>query len=311
MGKNKKKKMKFQHRKSSVKTVSNTPGILDERGKLCEMPSSDYLTITPYWDIMPEKLLYNEKTLKQVSDIANILERENFNKVVLRASFKRPNLPFIVLLHGPSGTGKTALVREICRRTGRHMLEIKVEQLRNENVGKDEKAARIVFEDYMCALHALGEFQIMFFDECESVLCKRMPTDSHNPGLVNSFNNTVTMWLKEFQNFHGILFLATNRKEDIDDAFSRRVLFQIDVDHPTKETQAEIWKHLFPFVLTSEQCQSLAEEMDFTGGQIKQVQTKADIYQILYGKLDYETIREVCESNGKTTSGRKTIGFKC
>lgn len=310
MAKNKKKKTNL-YRKSSMRAVSNTPDVLEDRILYYNLPGSTVLTVTPYWDIMTEKLLYNEKTLKQVSDITKLLERENFNKVLMRASLKRPNLPFIVLLHGPSGTGKTALVRDICRQTKRHMLEIRVEKLRNEHVGQDEKAAKIVFEDYLVAASALEEFPIMFFDECESILCKRMAQTGSNPGLVNDINNVVTMWLKEFQNFHGILFLATNRKEDLDDAFARRVLFQIDVDHPTKETQAAIWEHLFPRVLTPEQCKSLAEETNFSGGQIKQVQTKAEILEILHGKLNYDTIREVCETNGKATTERKTIGFKC
>lgn len=258
-----------------------------------------------------EQLLYNEKTLKQVSELASFLERKNFRKIVDRALQKRPNLPFIVLLHGPSGTGKTALVRDICRRTRRHMLEVRVDRLRNSDLGEDEKVLTDMFEQYAEAVAVSEEYPIMFFDECEAHLCGRMQVDSHNPTLINHLNNITTIWLKKFQNFHGILFLATNRKEDLDEAFSRRILYQVEVDYPDKETQAEIWANLFPCVLTPEQCKSLAEETNFTGGQIKQVQTKADIHELLYGKITFETIRNLCETNGKTTTERKAIGFKC
>ena len=268
-----------------------------------------YLRPLEWMKFQEEKLLYNERTLKQVDELTQFLEPKNFKKIEARALIKRPNLPFIVLLHGPSGTGKTALVREICRRTKRHMLEVKVELLRNSDVGKDEKVITELFEEYAESFERSKDYPVMFFDECEAHLCKRMNTDSHNPALVNSFNNIVTVWLKEFQDFHGILFLATNRKDDIDDAFARRILYQIEVEHPDKETQAEIWKTLFPLVLTNEQCKQLAEETDFSGGQIKQVQTKAEIHELLHGKLTFETIRSICETNGKTTTERKKIGF--
>lgn len=258
-----------------------------------------------------EQFLYNEKTLKQVSELASFLERKNFRKIVDRALQKRPNLPFIVLLHGPSGTGKTALVRDICRRTRRHMLEVRVDRLRNSDLGEDEKVLTDMFEQYAEAVAVSEEYPIIFFDECEAHLYGRMKVDNHNPGLVNHLNNMTTLWLKQFQNFHGILFLATNRKEDLDDAFARRILYQVEVDYPDKETQAAIWANLFPKVLTSEQCKSLAEETNFTGGQIKQVQTKADIYELLHGKLNYDIIHDLCETNGKTTTERKAIGFKC
>ena len=268
-----------------------------------------YLTLSAPELMSKEKLLYNEKTLKQTSELANILERKNFHKIVDRALLKRPNLPFIVLLHGPSGTGKTALVRDICRQTKRHMLEVRVERLRNENLGEDEKALTEMFEQYAEAVAVSEDYPIMFFDECEAHLCKRMATDNHNPTMINHLNNMTGIWLKQFQNFHGILFLATNRKDDIDDAFARRILYQVEVDHPDKEIQAAIWEHLFPSVLTKEQCKNLAEETNFSGGQIKQVQTKADIHELLYGKLSYDTIRTICETNGKTTTERKRIGF--
>lgn len=189
------------------------------------------------------------------------------------------------------------------------MLEVKVELLRNSDLGKDEKVITDLFEEYAESFERSKDYPIMFFDECEAHLCKRMNTDSHNPTLVNHLNNIVGMWLKEFQDFHGILFLATNRKDDIDDAFARRILYQIEVEHPDKETQAEIWKTLFPRVLTSEQCKQLAEETNFSGGQIKQVQTKADIHELLHGKITFETIRSICETNGKTNTDRKKIGF--
>lgn len=268
-----------------------------------------YLKPIEWMKFYEENLLYNSRTLKQVDELAQFLESRSFKKIEMRALQKRPNLPFIVLLHGPSGTGKTALVREICRRTKRHMLEVKVELLRNSDLGKDEKVITDLFEEYAESFERSKDYPIMFFDECEAHLCKRMNTDSHNPTLVNHLNNIVGMWLKEFQDFHGILFLATNRKDDIDDAFARRILYQIEVEHPDKETQAEIWKTLFPRVLSPEQCKQLAEETNFSGGQIKQVQTKADIHELLHGKITFETIRSICETNGKTNTDRKKIGF--
>ena len=308
MGKFKRKKKELKIKKVKIQTKV-TFEEEEEKKRFSRIEGFNSINNTAYWQCREEKLFYNENTMKQVSELAKILERKNFQRIVNRARAKRGNLPFIVLLHGPSGTGKTALVKEICRQTKRHLLEIIVEKLRNENCGQDEKATKMVFEDYMCASSILEEYPILFFDECEAHLCKRMSTDGFNSTMINHLNNMTTIWLKHFQEFDGILFLATNRKEDFDEAFARRILYQIEIDYPTKEIQAAIWENYFPKVLTSEQCKSLAEEMNFTGGQIKQVQTKADIHELIYGKIDYNIIHDICETNWKAVSERKRIGF--
>lgn len=53
-----------------------------------------------------------------------------------------------------------------------------------------------------------------------------------------------TVFLRKIEYFQGILFLTTNRKDDIDDAFKSRIHVTITYRSLTAEAQAKIWEAL-------------------------------------------------------------------
>ena len=74
------------------------------------------------------------------------------------------------ILHGASGTGKTELVRQIARKTGRNLLLVDASKIHGSYWGEDERNLRDLFRlfRHVAALSRLAP--ILFIDEAEGLL---------------------------------------------------------------------------------------------------------------------------------------------
>ena len=77
---------------------------------------------------------------------------------------------------------------------------------------------------------------ILLLDEADVYIRKRDNSMDHNA--------IVAAFLRKIERFEGIMFLTTNRSEDVDDAISSRCIAIIDYDYPEKEDLAKIWSVL-------------------------------------------------------------------
>jgi SpoVK/Ycf46/Vps4 family AAA+-type ATPase len=85
-------------------------------------------------------------------------------------------------------------------------------------------------------------------------------------------NGLMPTLLREFEKLDGVAILATNRRQILDDALDRRILYKLDFEVPTPAMRQEIWRqHLPPEAPLAADLNlaELAEEFDFTGGLIK------------------------------------------
>lgn len=284
--------------------------ILAESGPLTIRPNSPVGEFIFPESIKPERLFYNKDTFESLEDIANCLTATNFDKLMNHYQAEGSNFPFAVLLEGPSGTGKTAFVKEIARRTGRAIFSLDVSKIRASDYGKEEKNLRACFGEYEYIADMLGYYPIMFLDECDTMIAKRLEAGGTNASLTNLQNTATEIWLQELDKFNGILFLTTNLASHMDEAIARRLLFQVNIPHPDGDTQAQIWKHFFPGLDESE-AKQLAKDTNFSGGQILQVKRKANIKEILRGAVSFAEICRICGTNGKIHQTRfSRIGFR-
>lgn len=281
--------------------------VMAETGPIVIKPSSPVGEFIFPESINPERLFYNKDTFESLEDIAECLTATNFDKLMNHYQAEGRNFPFTVLLEGPSGTGKTAFVKEIARRTGRAIFSLDVSKIRASDYGKEEKNLRGCFEEYEYIADMLGYYPIMFLDECDTMIAKRLEASGTNPSLTNLQNTATEIWLQELDKFNGILFLTTNLTSHMDEAIARRLLFQVNIPHPDDDTQAAIWKHFFPGLENSE-ARQLAKETNFSGGQILQVKRKANIKEILSGGISFVEICRICGTNGKIQK-RNPVGF--
>ena len=110
------------------------------------------------------------------------------------------------------------------------------------------------------------------------------------------------------EQFDGVAILATNRKNDIDSAFLRRLRFIVDFIPPEFEERLALWKKALPetapngeTILASIEWTLLAEKLPLTGADIKNAAigaaflAKAEGTRIRMGHIIYASRREMAK----------------
>jgi SpoVK/Ycf46/Vps4 family AAA+-type ATPase len=115
--------------------------------------------------------------------------------------------------------------------------------------------------------------------------------------------------LQELEDFKGILMATTNLTSNLDDAFERRFLFKIRYSKPSMDAKISIWKSKLSF-LSGEDAKRLAEEFDFSGGQIENISRKLFLDTVLLGKLyTIEDTIQYCTEEILLDRNKTKIGF--
>ncbi len=106
---------------------------------------------------------------------------------------------------------------------------------------------------------------VLLLDECDVFLEERNSNDLDR-------NKLVSIFLRTLEYYEGILFLTTNRVDNIDTAFQSRINISIDYSPLTKESRRHVWANFLKrgeeHELTEANLEELAE-MDLNGRQIK------------------------------------------
>ena len=173
----------------------------------------------------------------------------------------------LALFAGPSGTGKTMAAQVLARSLGRDLYRLDLANVVNKYIGETEKRLKQVF-DAADRSHA-----VLLIDECDALFGQRMTAkDAHD----RYANIEIDYLLQRVERFEGIGILATNRKNDLDPAFLRRIRIIIDFLQPGPKERAELWrKTLAPKSPTGEELlgeidfEMLAQKLPLTGAEIK------------------------------------------
>lgn len=187
------------------------------------------------------------------------------------------------LFGGPSGTGKTMAAQVIARSLGLDLYRVDLAGVVNKYVGETEKKLREVFD----ACEDTGA--LLFFDEADSLFGGRMEVkDAHD-----RFANIETNYLlQRIESFDGVAILATNRRDAIDEAFTRRLRFIVDFLPPQREERLILWRRALRATSPSGQkllgeidWTLLAERLTMTGAAIKNVALSAAFLAHAEGNL--------------------------
>lgn len=115
-----------------------------------------------------------------------------------------------MLLHGPPGTGKTALGKLLAERLDKPLLQRRASSLLSCYLGETEHNLRDMFDE------ARRESGVLLLDEADSFLRSR--GDAHARWEVTQTNELLT----QMEAFDGIFICTTNRLDDLDPASLRR-----------------------------------------------------------------------------------------
>ncbi|HEY7641468.1 MAG TPA: ATP-binding protein [Steroidobacteraceae bacterium] len=125
----------------------------------------------------------------------------------------------VVLFHGPRGTGKALAAQAIARELGTQLLRIDLSRLVSKYIGETEKHLDAVFAE------AEQSGAVLLFDEADALFGKRSEVkDSHD----RYANVEVNYLLQRLEDFDGIAILTSNLRSNIDEAFLRRLRFEVE-----------------------------------------------------------------------------------
>lgn len=256
-------------------------------------------------DIPLRELIFSESEMHQLFLLKDMLKPEMLEKMQERLTLKNMPKGITALLHGAPGTGKTEIVKQLARETGRELMSVDISQSKSMWFGESEKIIKQVFTDYKNFAKKCDLTPILFFNEADAILSKRQSIGASN--VAQTENAIQNILLEEIENFEGILFATTNLITNLDSAFDRRFLFKIKFQKPDVSIKSRIWKLKLPFLRDSE-CDLLAAQFDFSGGQIDNIVRKVEIRDVIYGEqVDLNQILDFCReesfSNSPTSIG--------
>ena len=259
-------------------------------------------------DILPKTLFYNPEEHRQVEQLKKLMSQERLNDIRARMEDKGLRTGFTSLFYGGPGTGKTETVYQIARESGRDLFIVDVSQIKSCWVGESEKSIKKVFDKYREAVKDGGIIPILLFNEADAVFGIRQEgAESAVDKMENSIQNII---LQEMEDLDGILIATTNLTTNLDKAFERRFLYKIRFERPSREARVSIWRAMMPS-LSEEEAKILANNYDFSGGQIENIVRKREIQSIIDStEPGFNDVLSFCSEEviGNGT-GRRRIGF--
>lgn len=259
--------------------------------------------------IATKELFYNEEVRCQIDRLNDLLSKKSFAEICKRMKQHGMRRGFACLFYGAPGTGKTETVLQLAKRTGRNIMQVDFSEIKNKYVGETEKNVKAIFDNYRDAVNCEKLCPILLFNEADAIIGKRLDNVEHS--VDNMYNAMQNIILQEMENFEGILIATTNLESNMDSAFERRFLYKVRFEKPTPEVRKQIWQSIIP-TLNEEVALALAQENDFSGGQIENIARKQVVDNILYGESDdlYASLTEYCRCEAiENRRARPNIGF--
>lgn len=293
---------------TGIKLSDKSCKLIEECGvKLLTKKKTDQNnTIAPN-QIFTKYLFYNDAEAKQLSVLKQILQDENFRATQQRLAAKGLPNGITALLHGFPGTGKTETVLQIAKETNREIIKVDISQSKSMWFGESEKIIKRIFTNYKSYAKDCELKPILLFNEADAIFGKRK--DIGNSNIDQTENTIQNILLEELESFDGIFLATTNLVKNLDTAFERRFLFKIEFHKPENSIKSKIWNSKLP-TLTENECNTLANRFDFSGGQIDNIIRKNEIYEILHGiTVDFNSIVEFCNSELLLKNKSFKVGF--
>ena len=176
------------------------------------------------------------------------------------------------LFSGPSGTGKTMAAEVIANELGLDLYRIDLSGIVSKYIGETEKNLDRVFNA------ARNANAILFFDEADALFGKRSEVkDAHD----RYANIEVSYLLQKMEEYEGLAILATNLRQNMDEAFLRRLAFLVHFPFPDEQYRLAIWQAIWPTEtpLSSDlDLFKIARTYKLSGGNIKNVALAAAFF---------------------------------
>jgi len=257
-------------------------------------------------DIQKVDLYFNPDFAKRIDRMSTILMPQKFAE--FQASFpKNAKMKGLTLLfHGGPGSGKTETVLQLCRKTKRPLMKIEVTDFQSKWVGESERKLKQIFTDYKTACERMEMAPILFLNECDQIIGKRVGIRNSVDQMNNALQNIL---LEQLEQFQGIMIGTTNLTKNMDEAFERRFAMKFQFESPNETAKVSIWKSAIKG-LRQQEAIALVKQFDFTPGEINNVARRFMVENLLgLEKSRLQTLQELCETEHYERNHTSNIGF--
>lgn len=261
----------------------------------------------PWRDIARKELLFNMVVGKKIDTVRMIICSDFYDQSPSLRKTKNAIPGLNVLLNGPSGTGKSELVRQMAIESERDIVEVEAATIRAKYYGETERHLKSLFDEYAKVCRTSKRKPILLFNEADALFGKRRDPQGGAPLQVE--NNIQTILLNYLEKHEGIVVLTTNRPESFDPAFSRRFLFDIELESPDLNTRKMFLKEWYPQA-DGMSLDQIATDHEFTPAELLNFNTYFDlIRQATNENLVLETQLDLFLKQRGMNPANKPIGF--
>lgn len=208
-----------------------------------------------------EDLVLNPRTKEDIKDL-EIWLLHNPTFLESWGMKDRVKAGYRVLFHGPPGTGKTLTASLLGKYTNRPVYRIDLSTVVSKYIGETEKNLSSLFDK------AAHKDWILFFDEADAIFGKRTNVrDAHD----KYANQEVSYLLQRVESHPGLVILASNFKDNIDDSFLRRFQSVCEFQLPSAKERLQLWKTNLPkkLKLSPEiNLEEISEKYELSGSNI-------------------------------------------
>jgi AAA+ superfamily predicted ATPase len=173
----------------------------------------------------------------------------------------------VALFSGPPGTGKTMAAQVIAADLELDLFRVDLASVVSKYIGETAKHLAQIFA------RAARMNAVLLFDEADALFSKRTEVKDSHDRYANADTSYLLQLLEEYR---GIVILASNKKQNIDPAFVRRVRYVFEFPRPDTPERRRIWRHVIaelkgPETLSrlAATIETLAANVDVSGAQIK------------------------------------------
>lgn len=258
------------------------------------------------------ELVIPDELKEQIDELKNWL---NFNDELMNRFGMKDKLKkgYRTLFYGPPGTGKTFTAQILGNELKKEVFKIDLSMIVSKYIGETEKNLELLFA------RAEDKGWILFFDEADALFGKRTNVrDAHD----KYANQEVSYLLQRIEDYNGLVILATNMKNNIDDAFIRRFNSILRFPFPDQNQRSLIWKKALPqnalfrkktiagSIVKEEPADipELVKKYELTGGNIINIVHFASIKAV---EAFHENIKTVSQERNKymaeTVSGNNQL----
>jgi SpoVK/Ycf46/Vps4 family AAA+-type ATPase len=138
----------------------------------------------------------------------------------------------ILNFYGAPGTGKTRAALGVALRLGKPLYQVDYATIISKYLGDTAKHIRLAFAQ------ARANDAVLFFDEADSLLSKRVATGESCSTSINQNRNTL---MQELDRFDGVVIVTTNLFKNYDPALLRRIQRHIPFKLPDEAMRRELF----------------------------------------------------------------------